>query len=178
MIVKPFALVALFSILGCSATAAHVTIESRAASPGTFYKTVVQVPHGCDGAATTRLQVRMPEGFIAVKPMAKPGWTIDIVRAPYGKSYEFIHGAKLDSGVREVTWTGHLDDAFYDEFIVVGFVAGSIKPGEELVFPVRQECGDHVEQWTEVAAPGQDAHALKKPAPLVHVGPSASHEHH
>ena len=33
---------------------AHVTLETSQAIAGSTYKAVVRVPHGCDGAATTR----------------------------------------------------------------------------------------------------------------------------
>ena len=46
---------------------------------GAPYKAVLRVPHGCEGAATIALRVRIPEGMIAVKPMPKPGWKIDTV---------------------------------------------------------------------------------------------------
>ena len=44
------------------------------------------MPHGCEGAATTRVRIHIPEGVIAVKPMPKPGWQLETVsgalRAP------------------------------------------------------------------------------------------------
>src|SRR5947199_2692930 len=56
------------------AASAHVTLETREAPVGAPYKAVLRVPHGCDGAATIAVRMRVPEGMIAVKPMPKPGW--------------------------------------------------------------------------------------------------------
>src|SRR5947209_10939720 len=97
------------------AASAHVTLETREAPVGAPYKAVLRVPHGCDGAATVAVRVRIPDGMIAVKPMPKAGWKIDTVTAKYGKSYSFFHGVKMSEGVTEVSFSGgKLPDAYYD----------------------------------------------------------------
>ena len=65
------------------AASAHVTLETRESPVGAPYKAVLRVPHGCEGAATIALRVRVPEGMIAVKPMPKPGWKIETVTGKY-----------------------------------------------------------------------------------------------
>ena len=67
-------------VLFVAASSAHVTLEKREAPVGAPYKAVLRVPHGCEGAATIAIRVRVPEGMIAVKPMPKPGWKIDAVK--------------------------------------------------------------------------------------------------
>jgi uncharacterized protein YcnI len=117
------------------AACAHVTLETREAPVGAPYKAVLRVPHGCDGAATIALRVRVPEGMIAVKPMPKPGWKIETVTGKYPKTYSYFHGAKLSEGVTEVSFTGgNLPDAYYDEFVFAGFLAGDLEAGNAL-FP-------------------------------------------
>ena len=81
--------------LSSAAASAHVTLETREAPVGAPYKAVLRVPHGCEGAATIALRVRVPDGMIAVKPMPKPGWKIDTVTGKYPKTYNYFHGAKL-----------------------------------------------------------------------------------
>ena len=56
---------------------AHVTLEPREAPVAAAYKGVMRVPHGCEGAATISLRVRIPDGVIGVKPMPKPGWELE-----------------------------------------------------------------------------------------------------
>jgi uncharacterized protein YcnI len=159
---------ALFvSAIFASPALGHVTLERQEASIGASYKAVLKVPHGCAGSATTRLRVQVPEGFIAVKPMPKPGWTIDIVKGRYDRSYAFMHGMTLTEGVREISWSGKLDDGYYDEFVLAGFVAAALKPGDTLYFPAVQECEKGVARWIEIPAAGQDAHSLSNPAPGV-----------
>ncbi len=112
------------------AASAHVTLETREAPVGAPYKAVLRVPHGCDGAATIAVRVRVPEGMIAVKPMPKPGWKIETVTGKYPKTYSYFHGAKLSEGVTEVGFTGgNLPDAYYDEFVFAGFLAGLSRTG-------------------------------------------------
>ena len=151
--------------VACTASA-HVTLETREAPVGAPYKAVLRVPHGCDGAATTALRVRIPEGMIAVKPMPKPGWKIDTVSGKYPKTYSFFHGAKLSEGVTEVSFSGgSLPDAYYDEFVVTGFIAGDLEPGTMLYFPVVQECEKGVHRWIEIPAAGKSPGDYPSPAP-------------
>ncbi|MDP2125449.1 MAG: YcnI family protein, partial [Parvibaculum sp.] len=84
---------------------AHVTLDKSEAVAGSYYKATFRVPHGCDGAATTRISIRVPEGVIAVKPQPKPGWVETTRIAKYAGAYE-NHGKTLTEGVVEVTWEG------------------------------------------------------------------------
>jgi periplasmic copper chaperone A len=163
---REFALGAAGAVAVACTASAHITLETREAPVGAPYKAVLRVPHGCDGAATTALRVRIPEGMIAVKPMPKPGWKIDTVSGKYPKTYSFFHGAKLSEGVTEVSFSGgSLPDAYYDEFVVTGFIAGDLQPGTMLYFPVVQECEKGVHRWIEIPAAGKSPGAYPEPAP-------------
>jgi uncharacterized protein YcnI len=154
-------------MLGSSLAFAHVTLETREARAGTPYKAVLKVPHGCDGAATVKVRVQIPEGVIAVKPMPKAGWQIETVKGAYAKSYPYFHGEQLSEGVKEIVWSGgKLPDEHYDEFVFSSFLAGELKSGP-LYIPVTQGCEKGEAGWTQIPAPGQDVHALKAPAPAV-----------
>jgi uncharacterized protein YcnI len=58
-----------------------------------------------DGSATVAVRVRIPEGFITVKPMPKPGWKLDVIRAKYQTPLS-ARGTKVTEGVSEVDWSG------------------------------------------------------------------------
>jgi len=106
--------------------------EGREAPIGSGYKAVVRVPHGCDGAATTAIRIRIPGGIIGVKPMPKAGWTLETVNGKYDKPYG-LRGALVNEGVTEVSWSGgKLPDAFYDEFVFTGTISDELKPGDTL----------------------------------------------
>jgi periplasmic copper chaperone A len=152
--------------------AAHVTLETQEAKIGEPYKAVLRVPHGCEGTATTALRVRIPGGLIAVKPMPKPGWTLATTTGKYDKTYTFFHNAKLSEGVTEIVWSGgKLPDAWYDEFVFQGFVAGDLEPGRPLYFPVVQECEKGAHRWIEIPAAGKSAADYPEPAPVLRLLP-------
>ena len=160
-------LMALSAAVCGAAAHAHVVLDKSEARIGKSFKAVLAVPHGCDGSASVRLTVQVPEGMIAVKPMPKPGWSIDIKKGAYARAYNFMHGAQLGEGVKEISWSGRLEDGFYDEFTFTGYIADAFKPGDTMAFPVVQECETGVAKWVETAAAGQDPHTLKYPAPLL-----------
>lgn len=160
-----------FLALGTSAAFAHITLETQEAAVGSTYKAVLRVPHGCDGKATIAVRVQIPEGVIAVKPMPKPGWTLQTKKGKYEKSYQ-LYGQAVTDGVKEVDWSGgSLPDEFYDEFVFRGTLAADFPVGQTLYFPVVQECDGAVERWIEIPAAGQDEDALETPAPGIKLLP-------
>ena len=110
--------------------------------------------------------------MIAVKPMPKPGWKIDTVSGKYPQAYSHFRNAKLTEGVTEISFTGgNLPDAFYDEFVFTGFLAGDLEAGKLLYFPVVQECEKGVHRWIEIPAAGKPASEYPEPAPALKLLP-------
>ncbi len=161
----------MIGALAATPALAHVTLEQREAPVGAPYKAVFKVGHGCGNSPTVKLRVRIPDGVIAVKPMPKPAWTIETETGKYDKAYRFFHGATLSEGVKEISWSGKLDDKFYDEFVLSVFLAEDLPAGQTLYFPVVQECETGVHRWIEIPAAGGNAHDLKEPAPGVRLMP-------
>ena len=158
---------------------AHATLEMAQAVPGSFYKAVLRIPHGCKGEATHTVRVTIPEGVIAAKPMPKPGWTIAIRKGPYARTYK-LHGRPLSEGAQEIVWSGgNLPNDHYDEFVFRADLAPDLPAGGTVYLPTVQECANGSERWVEIPAPGQDAHALPRPAPrlmLAAGGASSGHD--
>jgi periplasmic copper chaperone A len=164
---------ATVATLMASSASAHVTLENRQATIGAGYKAVFAVPHGCAGSATTKIRVQIPEGVIAVKPMPKAGWNVEVIKGKYAAEYDF-HGTKFSEGVKEVVWSGgKLPDDYYDEFIVSTFLTGALKPDSVLYFPTVQECEQGVSRWIEIPEGDHAAHThdSKWPAPGVKLMP-------
>jgi uncharacterized protein YcnI len=155
-------------VLVISCASAHVTLEQQEASVGSTYKGVMRVPHGCEGAATTSIRMRIPEGVISVKPMPKPGWQLNIVSGKYSKPYT-SRGAKVTEGVTELSWSGgKLLDAYYDEFVFTSVLADELEPGNTIYFPVVQECEKGIHRWIEIpkdAEHGGHGAGASEPAP-------------
>jgi uncharacterized protein YcnI len=147
-----------------SPAAAHVTLETQQAPADSYYKAVMRTPHGCQGAPTVRLRIRIPEGVTGVKPQPKPGWTLEIVTAKLAQPLDDGHGGKITEGIAEVVWSGgRLLDAHYDEFVMRTKLPD--RPGTVLYWPVVQECEGGTSRWIEIPEPGKTAGDLREPAP-------------
>src|SRR5450631_1104199 len=161
------ALGAAGALAGVSIAFGHITLENQQAPVGASYKAVLRVPHGCAGSATTAVRVRIPDGFIEVKPMPKAGWKLDVVRGKYQKPMS-VRGTKVTEGVTEVDWTGgNLPDAYYDEFVLAGFIGDEAPAGQSMYFSIVQECEKGITRWIEIPAgdggpePAEPAAGLK-----------------
>ena len=151
---------------------AHITLDQRDAAPGAAYKAVFKVPHGCGGSPTRGIRVEIPEGFINVKPMPKPGWSLETKSGAYAESYA-LHGRTLTEGVTEIQWSeGNLQDDHYDEFVAAGFLGRDLAPGSALYFKVTQTCAEGERQWIEIpsATAGQK---LASPAAVLRIAAPA-----
>lgn len=159
----------LIAALGTAAmpASAHVFVQSGTATIGGSYRAVLAVPHGCGASPTTKITVQIPEGMIAVKPMPKPGWLIETKKGPYAQSYDFMHGMKASEGIKQISWTGKLDNDFYDEFVFSAYLPASLKADAPLYLPTLQTCENGSEDWAQIPEAGQDSHSLKSPAPAL-----------
>ena len=155
---------AAFAGLAAVPASAHVTLETKQAEVGSYYKAVFRVPHGCAGSPTLAIKVRIPEGVVSVKPQPKAGWTVKTVKGAYAQPYT-VHGTKLTEGVQEVIWSGKLPDEYYDEFVFQAYLTPALKAGQALYFPVVQECEQGVERWIDTGGSGG------KPAPSLKLLP-------
>ncbi|MBM3517355.1 MAG: DUF1775 domain-containing protein [Alphaproteobacteria bacterium] len=157
-------------VFTASTASAHVTLEVAQAAVGSHYKAILRVPHGCEGSTTLKVRVQVPEGVINVKPMPKPGWTIETVKGKYAKAYDY-YGTALDQGVTEISWSGSLPDEYYDEFVLRGMLANELTAHSTLYFLVVQECENGVERWIEIPEPGKTADDYEAPAPALKLLP-------
>lgn len=153
-------------LLGTAGASAHVTLEQQEAAIPSTYKAIFRVGHGCEGKPTVKLRVQIPEGVIAVKPQPKTGWTIEKVKGPYAKSYDY-YGTPTSEGVKEIIWSGgSLADDEYDEFVLRAYLTGGLDTNSVLYFPVVQECTDGAaERWIEIPEAGKSADDYESPAP-------------
>jgi uncharacterized protein YcnI len=149
---------------------AHVTLERAQAPADSYYKAVLQVPHGCKASPTVAIRVRIPEGVTSVKPQPKPGWKLTITRAKLEQPVDAGHGRMVSERVSEVAWMdGLLPDEYFDEFKLVMKLPD--RPGATLYLPVVQECKDGMTRWIETPDAGKPAAELKEPAPALQLTP-------
>ena len=111
---------ALAACLAVPSARAHVTLERTQAPADSYYKAVLQVPHGCKGLPTLGVRVRIPDGVVSVKPQPKPGWTLTITRVKLAQPVDVGHGRTVTERPGEIAWTGgSLSDEHFDEFRMV-----------------------------------------------------------
>jgi uncharacterized protein YcnI len=110
--------------------------------------------------------------------MPKPGWTLELRRAPLAVPYE-SHGRRITDDVVEVTWRAAareawLADAHFDEFVLRGQTPERAGP---LWFKVLQLCERGQWDWAEVPATGTATRGLRAPAALLEVQAPAGEAH-
>jgi uncharacterized protein YcnI len=161
-----------FAFLFAMSAGAHVTVESSSLKPGAYTKLTFRIPHGCEGASTTKVSIQLPAGVLSVKPQVHPGWTIAMNETALDKPAT-LHGKQITKRISEVTWSGGvLPDEYMDEFGM------SVKLPETigaLSFPVVQTCEKGVANWTEVVTDEHAFHMAKSPAPFIVLSGKASH---
>lgn len=158
---------ALALVLAAGGARAHVVLVPAQAAPGTRYEAALRVPHGCQGAATTGLRLRIPDGLVDVQVQDKPGWVVQVMQADYAQPL-VLRGATLTRGVREINWAGSLPDGEAATFAFSGELVPGLPQDELLYFPVLQQCGDAVLRWIDrsgAPAAGHPAPTLQLVAP-------------
>lgn len=144
---------------------AHVTLDPPEAPANGYVRVALRVPHGCAGAATERLTLRLPEDVFSAKPMPKPGWRLAITRRPLDEPVPNGHGGERAEVVSAITWEGGpLPDDQYDEFVLM--LQAPAVAGRRVYLPVTQTCtGGATAAWTEVPDAAHPAADLPRPAP-------------
>jgi periplasmic copper chaperone A len=135
-------------VLSAAPAAAHVTVTTSTTAAGATALVRMEVPHGCEGSATTDLAVRMPEGVSELTADDTERWSAETT----ADSVTFHTGSPLPDALRdEVVFSVRLPD----------------EPGAELVFPVVQRCEEGESAWTEVAGDDASRAELDMPAPVI-----------
>lgn len=171
---------AVSRLLTCASTAAiisftapalgHIWINPDTAVEASQFTAVFVVPHGCDGAPTIAIRIKIPVGVSAVKPQMKPGWAVALKTRKLDAPVKSDHGQNISETVDEVEWRGGpLPDNLYDTFgLMMKLPKGA---GRRLYFPTVQESDHDACHWIEIPAEGQGRDELREPAPAVTLVP-------
>lgn len=160
------AVVAVAALAAPAAAQAHVTMNPREVTPGSFSVMTVRVPNERDTKGTVKVDVRFPDGFYTLSYKKVPGWKAKITREKLDRPVD-LEGFKVDEQITRVVWTGNRrkggiikPDQFEEFPISVRVPEGD--PGSFLVFKAYQTYrgGERV-RWTG-ANPAADT-----PAPRV-----------
>lgn len=167
-----------FAVAGAlvgSVAHAHVSISSGPAFAGAPYEATFNISHGCEGADTFQVEVRIPDGVVAVRPMDSVFGKAVVVKDPG------------DGKVKAVVWTKAPADVLPEDSQLYKFTLRATLPDAPfttLFFPTIQHCrkADGTEsmvQWVG-ATTGHDHDAsggtppAEEPAPALFVLPQRS----
>jgi uncharacterized protein YcnI len=158
--------------------AAHVTLLQPQAAAGSLYKASFKVGHGCAGSPVKALEVSIPPGVQAAKPMPKAGWTLEITREKLAQPRQ-EHGKTVLEEVARIRWTAktpddYLQNDWYDEFVLQAKLPAHTGL---LYWPVSQICAEGRIDWAQVPQPGQAGTQLQSPAPVLQLLPAMAREH-
>lgn len=175
--VKNAALMAAIAIF--APAHAHVVLESPTAPVASSYKAVFKVGHGCASSPTRQIAVDIPAGMLGARPMPKPGWTLEIQRAPLAQPAT-LHGRTITEDVVRITWTAKtpedmLSSKHYDEFVLL---ATTPAQAGILYWPVRQLCEQGSNLWIGIPQAGQKRSDLPAPAATLEILPQSTRAEH
>lgn len=166
------ALVAALALAAPATAGAHVTLQPEEAAVGDFTVLDVRVPNERDDAATTKVEVQLPPGFVFASYQAVPGWSVQVKSQKLAKPKQTDDGP-VTSEVREMTWTADgsgIGPGQFQDFPISVQIPG--EAGDTLTFKALQTYDDgEVVRWigepdSEDPAPqvtvtegGEDHHA-------------------
>ncbi|OUR71596.1 hypothetical protein A9Q78_09360 [Methylophaga sp. 41_12_T18] len=158
-----------------SLASAHAVLEQKEVETGSYYKAVLGIGHGCDGATTTKITIELPEGVHRAKPMPKAGWQVETVVESIAIPYT-SYGKQVTEDVTKIIWSGgELLDSHFDEFV---FKAKIDAQPQTLFFTTKQQCAVGEINWAEIPAKGKTTHDYKYPAPALKVINKTKSGHH
>ncbi|MGW4497924.1 YcnI family copper-binding membrane protein [Micromonospora sp. NPDC004336] len=157
------------AVLGFAAPAsAHVTVNPQEATQGGYGRFAFRVPNESDTAATTKVEVVLPENAPvgSVSTMPVPGWTVAVEKRKVDPPVE-VHGSQLTEVVAKLTWTATGDAGVkpgqFQEFPIS---MGPLPAVDTMVFKTLQTYSDgNVQRWIEAPTPGGEE--PESPAPVL-----------
>ncbi len=148
---------------------AHVTVTPETTAANSYTIVTMSVPHGCDGAPTTRVAVQIPEDILAVTPTRNAYYDVVTKMEQLAEPVTDLHGNSVTERVASVVYTARtpLPEGQRDSFELSMQLPD--EPGETLAFPSIQTCQKGETAWIEVPTGDQDADDLEHPAPAFEI---------
>jgi len=167
------ALIAVLALALPASAGAHVTLQPEEAAAGDFTVLDVRVPNERDDAATTKVDVQFPPGFVFASYQPLAGWSVAVKMEKLAKPLS-SHGEQIDEQVSQMTWTADsgkdgIGPGQFQDFPISVQIPD--QPGKALTFKALQTYDDgEVVRW--IGAPDAE-----KPAPRVTVT-EGGEDHH
>ena len=160
---------ALLMVSTLGAASAHVTVKADSTAAGSYSVLTVAFSHGCDGSATTKIAISVPEEIANIKPGMNYGWTVEKITDDSATPAAGSHG-EATPRVSEIVYTAKepVADGFYDQFLLQVQIPKDAE-GDTIYFPVVQTCEEGETAWVQIPAEGQSSDDLDAPAPSITV---------
>ena len=164
-------------VLGFAAPAsAHVSVNPGEATQGGYGRLAFRVPTESDTAATTKVEVTLPDDAVlaSVSTMPVPGWTVAMEKRKVDPPVE-VHGSQVTEAVSKITWTATGDAGIKPgEFQEFPVSMGPLPAGDRMVFKTLQSYSDgNVVRWIE-EPPANGGEEPEHPAPVLTLAAAAS----
>jgi uncharacterized protein YcnI len=86
-----------------AAASAHVTLQPREATAGSFSKMDVRVPNERDNKGTIKVDVRFPDGFYFLSYQKVPGWKARVFKEKLDTPVN-LDGFEVDEQFTRIVW--------------------------------------------------------------------------
>jgi uncharacterized protein len=100
------ALAAALAVAVPASAQAHVTLQPDSATAGGYTRLDVRVPNETADADTTKVEVKLPDGFASAAYEPVPGWTVRVTKTKLDQPITTDDG-EITEQVSTITWTGH-----------------------------------------------------------------------
>src|SRR5690554_3487552 len=154
-----FGAAAVLAVAAPIAASAHVTVSPSNTAASSYSVLTFSVGHGCEGSPTTALTFTVPDAVESITPTVNPGWSI----------------AKTDNTV-VYTAAEPLEDGLRTTF-ALSVKLPDLPAGEQLDFPVLQECEVGSTDWAEPVVDGQDEPEFPAPSIVLTASTGDGHGH-
>jgi uncharacterized protein YcnI len=160
-------------VLPATSALAHVTVNPREATGGSYAKLAFRVPNERDDAGTTKLEVNLPADhpFASVSVRPQAGWTYTVERTKLDPPIK-SHDNEISEVVSKITWTGGtIKPGEFNEFEVS--VGPLPSDADTITFKAIQTYSNgEIVRWIEEATPGGSE--PERPAPVLKLTKAAA----
>ncbi|WP_394940311.1 YcnI family protein [Psychromicrobium sp. YIM B11713] len=163
--------------LGISTASAHVTVDASSTAENSYSLLSFSIPHGCDGSATTKIAISLPENINDATPTVNPNWTVSKLTEKLAQPKTLENGSKISERTSQVIYTAKvpLSAELRDALVLSLKLPEGV--GSQLNFPVLQSCVKGQTNWSNLVKAGQDHDAVQDPAPSITLTAASSGEH-
>lgn len=162
--------VLMVGLISASPAGAHVNAALEgSAAPGDYALIMLRVPTESGTAATTKVELRIPEDVVLKNVLVEPvpGWRIDTTKKKISPVTE-DDGDQFSEVIDSVTWTATGPGIPPGQFVQFGLDVGPLPDITALALPTVQFFSDGTERaWTQKKTGNEDP---ESPEPTVAIG--------